>query len=550
VIPQAAGKKMSEEFEERSARTWGEYWTILLRRRWWILVPLFFVWAAVWAISWLLPVEYQSESVLGVDRQRVTEQYVTPDVPFNLPDWLQTTTQQILTRPRLQEMMDQFQLSRGAGAWGMLFEGGDPVDRMRQSIQIEPIDSPGHPGTSNAFRILTSAGSREAAREVNEEVMSLFIAENAMSERQRSAETSTFLDDELARSREEVTAQEAKITAFQEQHLGQLPSQLQGNVQILSELQTELQGLQRALDAARQQKLYLDSLLQEYRSAQSNASAGSPDSQAAQSLDKELMDLRLKLETLRSEYTEDYPDIGVVKQEIEKTEALRKRLGSQAGAVEPGDRAVGSEAFAPASTTDGQQPTPPSIMQAQSQLKANALEIQNDLQRERDLESQIATYRGRLNLAPATEQALDELSSGYEQSKRNYDSLLQKQMQSHLAASLEEKQGGEQLQVLDPPSLPQRPSSPNRLRISLAGLVMGLAIGLGLAIVRELTDVRVHADEELSDVVPAPMLVAIPRLSSPRENALLHARMWIEVVAATLLVALIVAGNLCSLYKG
>lgn len=541
---------MTEEFEERSTPTWEEYWTILLRRRWWILLPLFLCWATVWAISWLLPVEYQSESVLGVDRQKVPEQYVTPDATFNLPDWLQTTTEQILTRPRLHEMMDEFQLSPRAGAWGILVGVEDPVDRMRQSIQVEPIELSGHPGAYNAFRIVTSAGSSEISREVNEQVTSLFIAENAMGERLRSEETSTFLDDELARAREDVTTQEAKIAVFKEQHLGQLPGQLEGNIQILAELQTELQSLQRALDAARQQKLYLDSLVQEYRSAQSNAAAGSPDWPAAQSLDKQLMDLRLKLEALRSEYTEDYPDISLVKQEIAKTEELKKRLSSQTGATEPEERAQSSEAFAPASTTDGQQLTPPSIMQAQSQLKANALEIQNDLQRGRDLESQIATYESRLNLAPATEQALDELSSGFEESKKNYDSLLQKQMQSQLAASLQEKQGGERLQILDPPSLPQRPSSPNRLRISLAGLVVGLAIGLGLAIVRELTDARVRHDGNLSDIVPAPILVAIPRLSTPRENAFSHARAWIEIVAATLIVALVLAGNLCSLYRG
>jgi len=541
---------MSEEFRERPGQSWEEYWAVLARRRWLILLPLFLCWAAVWTISWLLPVEYQSEAVLGVDRQKVPEQYVAPETTFNLADWLQTATQQILTRPRLQQMIDEFQPSSGSSVAGLLLESADPVNRLRQDIQIEPIESPARPGSYNAFRILVTAESKEASREINEQVTSLFIAENTMGKRQRSEETSAFLNDELARAQEDVNAQEARITAFKRQHLGQLPSQLQSNAQILAGLQTELQSVQRALDSARQQKLYLDSLLQEYRSAQSDADAGSSNSPASQSLDKELMDLQLKLQSLRSKYTEDYPDIAMVKEAIAKTEELKKRLNSSAAGADSRDRAPRTESLESGSATDAHQDTPPSIMQAQSQLKANALEIQNDLQRERELESQVGVYQTRLNLAPETEQALDTLSSGYDETKKNYDSLLQKQMQSRLATSLEQGQGGEQMEILDPPSLPQRPSSPSRLRMSLAGLVLGLAVGLALTIFREISDARVQNDAELEEIVAAPVLAAIPPLSTRRENAVRRARAWMEVIVAAAIVSLVVAGNICSFYKG
>ncbi len=541
---------MSEEFRERPGQSWEEYWAVLARRRWLILLPLFLCWAAVWTISWLLPVEYQSGAVLGVDRQKVPEQYVAPETTFNLADWLQTATQQILTRPRLQQMIDEFQPSSGSSVAGLLLESADPVNRLRQDIQIEPIESPARPGSYNAFRILVTAESKEASREINEQVTSLFIAENTMGKRQRSEETSAFLNDELARAQEDVNAQEARITAFKRQHLGQLPSQLQSNAQILAGLQTELQSVQRALDSARQQKLYLDSLLQEYRSAQSDADAGSSNSPASQSLDKELMDLQLKLQSLRSKYTEDYPDIAMVKEAIAKTEELKKRLNSSAAGADSRDRAPRTESFASGSATDAHQDTPPSIMQAQSQLKANALEIQNDLQRERKLESQVGLYQSRLNLAPETEQTLDTLSSGYDEAKKNYDSLLQKQMQSRLATSLEQGQGGEQMEILDPPSLPQRPSSPSRLRMSLAGLVLGLAVGLALTIFREISDARVQNDAELEEIVAAPVLAAIPPLSTRRENAVRRARAWMEVIVAAAIVSLVVAGNICSFYKG
>ena len=64
--------------------------------------------------------------------------------------------------------------------------------------------------------------------------------------------------------------QEAKVAAFKQKHLGELPSQLESNMQILAGLQSQLQNAQQTLDAARQQKLYLESLMQQYQSVQAS----------------------------------------------------------------------------------------------------------------------------------------------------------------------------------------------------------------------------------------------------------------------------------------
>ncbi len=45
---------MSDKFDERVPRGWEEYLAIAVRRRWWILLPLFVSWLAVWGGSWLV----------------------------------------------------------------------------------------------------------------------------------------------------------------------------------------------------------------------------------------------------------------------------------------------------------------------------------------------------------------------------------------------------------------------------------------------------------------------------------------------------------------
>jgi uncharacterized protein involved in exopolysaccharide biosynthesis len=189
------------------------------------------------------------------------------------------------------------------------------------------------------------------------------------------------------------------------------------------------------------------------------------------------------------------------------------------------------------------------MMQIQSQLKANRLEIQNYQQREKSIEADIAGYQARLNSTPSTEQELADISRGYEESKANYNSLLQKQNQSQLATSLEERQQGEQFHTLDPPSLPTRPSAPNHLLFSIGGLMLGLAVGAGVTIFLETTDVRVRREKDLEDIIPVKVLIGVPYLDTPGED---HSRILfrrIELGAVLAMAFLVLVGNLYAFYK-
>src|SRR5271169_3784934 len=101
---------MSIELDDPKVRGWDEYWNVAFRRRWWILLPMFLVWGAVWGASWLMPSSYQSEALILVEQQKVPDQYVVPNVTANLQGRLQNMSQQILSRTRLQATIDRFHL--------------------------------------------------------------------------------------------------------------------------------------------------------------------------------------------------------------------------------------------------------------------------------------------------------------------------------------------------------------------------------------------------------------------------------------------------------
>jgi succinoglycan biosynthesis transport protein ExoP len=538
---------MPDRLEDRVPRGWEEYFAIIVRRRWWILLPLFLCWIAIWGGSWSLPTTYTSDALISAEQQKVSDLYVMENVNVNLQNRLQSTTQQVLSYASLQAIIGRFKLYETPPRMNGFFKPKDPVDQMRGDIKIELVGAPGYRGEFFTFKIHYSADTPEIAQQVNTELTSLFINENVRAQRQLSENTTAFLDSELADARTKMQEQEAEVSAFKAKHAGNLPGQLQSNVQILAGLQAQLASTQHALDTSKQQKIYLESLLQQYQSAQASL-GGDSAVISTQALDKVLQNLRLQIQNLRTRYTDDHPDIVALKDEIGKTEALRKQNEAEIASNHQTGKPTSAIDF---SAEEGvQRGSPTAIMQLQSQLKANQLEIQNEQQHAKDLESQTTVYQGRLNLTPETEQELTVVSRGYDEAKFNYNSLLQKQTQSQLATSLGQQQQGQQFHIVDPPKLPDKPSAPNRFLISLVGLALGAALGLGIATFLELTDVRFRQEKDLEGILPARMLVGIPRLSTPKED---HSRViarYMECGAAAVVALLIFTGNLYTYYNG
>jgi polysaccharide biosynthesis transport protein len=535
------------------------YWAIARRRRWWILLPTFLAWAAMWGISWLVPATYQSEALILLKQQIVPNQYVVPNVSASPQDRLQTITQQVLSRTRLQAIIDRFHLYPDPHGLALLLMPGDPIDHMRKDIDIELVPVPGHPDEFTAFKIRYTAHSPELAQQVNEVLTSPFVTENVEAQQQLSEDTTAFLESQLADARAKMEEQEAKVAVFKAKHIGELsgPSETNGQ-QILAGIQAQLQNLHQALDSARQHRVYLESLMQQSQAAQrspgtrgsGNGTAdGMGDSSTAptKEFDKELTDLRLRLQDLQERYTDDYPDVVALKDKIGKIEK-QKKLAEDEAAANLNSRKLANAAL-PAAMEKAQSESSNPSMQLESQLKANQQEIQNYQQHEKDLESQVSAYLDRLKKSPETEQELTAISRGYEEAKANYNSLLQKQMQSQLATSLEQRQKGEQFRIVDPPSLPNKHISPNRLRFSLGGVGLGIALSIGIIALLELTDIRVRQEKDLQALVPVPVLVSIPRVRTQSEKTAHAIAQWLDFGGVTIVLVLLVIGNIYAFYK-
>jgi polysaccharide chain length determinant protein (PEP-CTERM system associated) len=521
---------MAEELEPQAEKIDLEhYWSLARRRQWYFLLPFFGVWLLVWCASWLLPSTYRSSTLILVEQPAVPQQYVTPNVSASdLQNRLDSMTEQILSRTRLQRIIDTRNLYLNERDHRTSEE---LVERMRKDITVELVRAPDRQVT--AFNVFYSSKDPLVAQTVTSDLTNLFINENLEFRQQRSENTTEFLTSQLEEARQGLAAQEQKLREYKDKHIGELPTQLQGNIQILSGLQNQLQGEQDALGRAKQQNVYLESLVNQYRSAQGTVSGGDAP-QGLPAIEQELARLRAQLADLSSHYTDKHPDVRKLKDQIAKTERMKLQL--EAG--------LASSASTEHADSDAALSSSPPVMELQSQLKANQIEIANRQESIRGLKAKIAEYQGRLNQTPVREQQLADLSRDYEQSRTNYESLLAKKNQSALATNLERQQQGENFRILDPPSLPSKPFSPDRLKLSVIGLFAGIVVGGGVAAAAEYTDDHLYSEKELKILVPVPVLAELPAIPTVAEEQQRRRKLHLGFAYTGFMLAVMVVGIL------
>jgi len=536
---------MVDELEEKPGEgiNLEQYVDVIRRRHMYFLIPFFLGWLVVWSASWVLPSRYKSGTLILVEQPSMPKDYVTPNVTDDLQARLQSISQQILSRTNLLHIIDELNL------YPMERNRLNPdelVERMRKDIEITLVFDE-HKTVITSFNIYYSSNDPHLAQRVTTELTNLFISENLELRQQKSEDTTKFLKQQLETARQNLAEQEEKVRIYKDQHLGELPSQLTSNVQILSGLQSQLQSEQDGLNADRQQNAYLQSMLEQSRSLQRTTKTIDGTPVGVPALDQELEKLRAQLADLSSRYTDKHPDVRKLKHQIAKTENLRDQALANLKAAAMNSANGKSVAPSPEEMEGGNGS---SSIQLQGQLKANQIDIANKEQDISALKGKINDYQARLNQEPVREQQFADLTRGYEQSKANYDEILKKKNSSQMATSMELLQQGEHFQMIDPPSLPLKPDFPNRLKFCGIGLGIGIALGGALAGGTEYLDDRLYNEKALKALLPVSVISEIPTITSPEEERKQARKLWFGWAAAALVFTAILAGSAVSYFRG
>jgi polysaccharide biosynthesis transport protein len=466
--------------ETRNLAVMVQEYVSILRQHWLLmLLSSLAAFTILATIVMLLPSVFEATTTIMVDPQQIPDKYVSTTVIEDPGERLNLLTQEVLSTSRLEKVMDKLDLYPVLRAQ----KGRDAaVEFMRTKITIQTKHTSG--SGPSAFTLTFESSTPIVAATTANELADTFIQKHLQSRQQQVQGTTAFLSAELAQTRSDLEKQEERISQYRMQHLGEMPEQMQANLQALAQLQVQLQSNADQLSRLDEERLVLERTPEADRTV-GPAAIPSP----RKTLMTQIAAAEAHLYDLESRYTQDHPDVIAGRAHLEELRAELRRVSAGA----PADVAA--------------DPMTSVRMTVLNRERTRLLDNQVSVT------GKIRGYQTKVDAVPLRQEELSNLTRDYESSKEHYRSLLDKTYSAQMATSLEEKQQGERFQVLDRAQPPDKAVRPNRPRFLMGSAVLSLLIGFGIAFLRERSDSSVKTAAELTRLLGGiELLGTIPRI--------------------------------------
>lgn len=497
---------MSAEFRPRKI---GEYFDIVRKRKWLILLPTIAVGLAISYVVYRLPDIYESTTLIVVKPSTLPNSVVPTIAEETLTRELTSISQVVTSRSSLQPLMEKYDLYKEER------KRGEPmellIDAMRKQINVT-VNTSNHEIT-NGFNITYRGRDPKSTQLVAAELAGKYIDEQTKGTVNAGTSAKQFIEEQVRTAKDELDAIDTQRLTYLQQNMNNLPSQSQalvGRLTALHEGQKALiaeLGRSRDLGAA-----YRSQLADVSKSYQEEIELNATDvtdpktTVAWANLVSRKSQLESELQDLLTQYKEKHPDVLSKRQQLEAVKRDQDQMIDEwKTRVEERKKRL-------------QQLSDPRILSLKSQITM----VDGDQERQQKLldetNKQIAELDARINAIPNAEVGLEAIDREYQTKKLNYDNLLAQQQKVVIGADAAKDQQGSGIQVVDPANLPERPVAPKRFLLTAGGFGVGLALGLLLALSFELRRLfTIQTTEDAKHYTNLPVLAMIPELMTPSE---------------------------------
>jgi polysaccharide chain length determinant protein (PEP-CTERM system associated) len=410
----------------------------------------------VTAASYVIPNKYEAKSTVFVEKSVISELLKGLTFTPSAEDKIKVLTYALNSRTLITKVIDELDMKKGGEA-----ELENLIKSLQESTQIKIKDKEG------LFVISFQDKNPKLARDYVNALVRRYIDENTSSKREESYGATQFLSEQLNTFRDKLLKSEEEANAYKRGS---------GSVATMdpTSLLKDINDSQQRADELKIKQSQLETTLAglgKVNSVQSNLPA-----------------LQKKLQELQLQYTDNYPEIIRLKDEIHALEAQKK---SGQGMSRPTDS--------------------PEYDRINSELRAVR-------QAEANLHANIMRNRSLLQNIPAAKAKLEDLEREKQSQKNLYESMLSRQGQSEVSKQMTVQDKSTVFRVVDPAVLPIKPVSPNRKKLILLGILAGIGGGLGLVILKDQMDNTVKS-VDMAKQFGLPILAVIPRIEDPQQIA-------------------------------
>lgn len=549
-----------------------QYWDVVKRRKSQIFIPVLVVFSLVAIIAFILPPVYKSSCTILIEAQEIPADFVQSTVTGYVEERLKIITQLVLTRTRLQEIINRFGLYENLKG---RFTTEEIIEKMREDIQLETIQAEvldpqsGRPGSATIAFILSYEGKDPAkVAQVTNVIASLYLEENLKTREEKARGTFDFLETQLAELRSELLHTEAQIAEFKNKHFSELPELMQLNLQTMERFEREVDAKTELIKTLTNRKIYLEAQLstiepmmysvgldgkrimtpkEELRALQSQhvslsatLSENHPDiiftKKRLDAMEAEVATrdhLRVRYQELRDKESElvltskrvshRHPDVIRLKKEVERLKADVAALSEKQTVLKD----------------EEENPENPAYINLQTQIVSTQMEIDNAHKELKLLTLKYDEYQKRVERSPRVEQQYRVFQRDYANAQAKYQETTNRLLAAREARELEENRMGEKFTVVEPPIIAETPYKPNRPAILLIGFVLAVGAGVGFGSMAEYMDQSVRQPRELAKIAGHSVLAAIPYWETSQDRTRKRRKRWVFIAG---MVGIIVVG--------
>ena len=518
-------------------RTPGEYFKILKRRKWLIILPVIAVTSAVAWVVYRLPNVYESTTLIVVKPATLPNTVIPTVAEDTLTRQLSSISQVVASRSSLEPLVNKYELYKGERDRGEPMES--IIEMMRRDIQVQVNTS--RNDITDGFDIKYRYRDPRTTQAVTAELASKYIDVQTKNTVNSSVAAKQFIDDQVRQTKADLDAIDEKRLQFMKENLGSLPSEAQSLLSQLTGLReqqktliTELGRLQDRRSTAASNLALLKKATQQSIGDAAENLTDPKTTLAWAELVKRKADLEAEMQHLRAQYTEKHPDVLAKQAQIETVQKeMDQQISEWKERIAEKEKKLQSRPDLQAASLEGE-------------IKRIDGEISREQDQIKDNDKQIAGLLDRINKVPGADVALTAIDREYQTKKAAYDLLLQQQQKITLGADAASQQQSEGIEVVDAANLPQKPVAPKRLMLSGLGLAAGVFVGLLLTAIFEVPLLlTIQNGEDVRHYTELPLLISLPEILTPQEARALPRRRRLLLAAG--MVATIVSIPLLAL---
>ncbi|WP_137172549.1 XrtA system polysaccharide chain length determinant [Massilia sp. HP4] len=490
--------------------------------RWYAVAISWVVALAGWAVVYQLPNQYEASARVYVDTQSILKPLMSGMTTLpNLDQQVRFMRRTLISRPNVERVVRETDLDVGARD-GKAFD--KVVDDVIARIKLAGTER------ENIYTISYTGSSAKQSRDVVQAFLTIFVEGSFSGKKQDSQKAIQFIDDQIRTYEERLAEAENSLKEFKIRHMGSLPregadynARMVSTSEALSQARLELAEAEQARNAIRRRI--------------SGDTSAAPGSRALPVIADPAMDERIAsvnktLDALRTQYTEQHPDI------VANRRLLEQLLQRKADA---------EKNFKPSSDPGASySPMLQQLNVALSEAEARVASLQA---RVSEYNARLVRLRGDSAQVPEIEAQLAQLNRDYEVNRENYQKLVQRRESARMSGDLSVATDMLTFRVIEPPLAPLTPSGPNRLQLASAVFAIALLAGLAGAFLMSQVRPTFLSQAALRDETGLPILGSISMTWTGEQTVLRKRRLAGLATAVLMLFGAYAAGVAIILFR-